>query len=106
MQGSAPYGYPVFGEVVFKIGDRDLAEMEEGGGEHGIRFADREGIRKMLKVSGAAGSDHGDADSFGYGRKLKSSFMSRNDFAALMELIPRNCALPLTKDAFAAPGSV
>ena len=44
----SPYGDAVCGKVVFEVGDRDLPKVEEGSGEHGIGFAERECIREML----------------------------------------------------------
>ena len=42
------HGNALCGEVVFQIGNGDLAEVEQRGGQHRIRFAQRERIGNCL----------------------------------------------------------
>ena len=47
---------------LFRVGDPEFAEVEDGGGEHGVGPTRRERLHQMIEIAGAAGGDHRNVD--------------------------------------------
>lgn len=63
------YWHAVLREVLFRLGYRVHSEVEDRGGEDGIRLAFFQDLHHVVEVSRAAGSDHRDTDRGGNGRR-------------------------------------